>query len=781
MTIRSAISFALVVSLLASFNSVALAQLPPGKDCYVWPPGAKRGQTVEIRLGGSDWTPDVQFFTYHPTVKFAPLGPPGEVLVPEGPFWFGQKSFLNDPLLPREVVAKLTLPADLPPGPVRWAVANANGAGGGGVFIVGSGDEVTEDETRTKPQELTLPVTVNGRLRRIEEADRYTFTAAASGLVTLDLFVRRLGNEFNGVLEVTADGKRVAEAVDTEGTDPAVTFAVERGKAYTVSVRDVDHRGYRNFTYRLALTTGPRVVAAVPPCGRAGERLAVEFVGYGLATGAAKLERVTEEVEFRRLPVGEMFTHTLHTPFGDARFPLHISDTAERVESTDRTLGVPGAVTGRIEKRGERDAYTSTGRKGEVWELAVQANRLGSPVDARLFVVGPDGKQLGASDDDGTNPDPRLSVTLPADGAYTAIVADVSGKQPGLDAVYRLVVRRPESRFALKVAPLVNVPVGGKATLQVDVVREGAFKEPVTLSLGGLPDGVTVPKELVIPPGTPSLAVPLDCAKTAAAVAGYVRVTGTAKVGDTQVSVVAETKDGGPDVLLATTLKPPFKVKSPEADGTRKVFRGSTHLADLIVERTDGFAGEIVLDMAGAQQRHRQGIRGPAFTVAPTVGKVLYPVTLPEWLETTRTSRIGLVAMAKIPDPKGTPRWVLAPMDGQVTMSVEGALLKLSRAADEVVVKCGEAADVPLKLARSPQLTGAVKLELVIPPELKELVSAAPLEWPADKPSAELKLTTIDDPKLAGVRTLTVRATGTRQGYPVVSETTVEVEFTRPK
>jgi hypothetical protein len=206
--------------------SPALAQLPPGKDCYVWPPGAKRGQTVEVRLGGSDWTPDVQFFTYHPTVKFAPLGPPGEVLVPESPFWFGQKSFLNDPLLPREVAAKLTLPADLPPGPVRWAVANANGAGGGGVFVVGSGDEVTEDEARTMPQELSLPVTVNGRLRRIEEVDRYTFTSAASGLVTLDLFARRLGNEFNGVLEVTADGKRVAEAVDTEGTDPVVTFAV---------------------------------------------------------------------------------------------------------------------------------------------------------------------------------------------------------------------------------------------------------------------------------------------------------------------------------------------------------------------------------------------------------------------------------------------------------------------------------------------------------------------------------------------------------------------------
>lgn len=770
----------LVVLLLLA--TPALAQLPPGKDCYCWPPGAKAGQTVEVKFGGSDWTPDVQFFMSDSRVKFAQLAPPGEVFVPEPPFWLGIKSFDNDPRLPREVPMRLTIPADLPPGPVRWSVANANGAAVGGVFVVGNGDEVVEDESRKGPQSLTsLPVTVNGRLRRIEEIDRYEFTPTVSGLVTADLFVRRIGNEFNGVLEVSEGGKKVAEVVDTEGTDPTVTFMVEKGKTYTLTVREVDHRGYRNFTYRLALTGGPRIVAAMPPCGRVGDRRAVEFVGYGLATGTPKLERVSVEVEFPRRAVGDSFTFQLNTPFGPAAFPLHLTDTTERIEADGLQLPSPCGVTGRIEKRGERDVFTFIGRKFEVWDVSVQAKRFGSPVDARLAVIGPDGKQLAANDDAGGSFDPHLVVTIPTDGEYQVIVADGSGKTPDLSFVYRLVVKKPATGFTLKTVGFANVPIGGKGTLTVEAVREGRFKGPITLSLSGLPDGVTVPKELVIPAGAPSLAVPLECAKTAGVSVTFVAVTGTATVDDRPVSVIATT-DNSSRVTMATTMKPPFKVKSPEADGTRKVYRGSTHLADLVIERTDGFTGELLLDMAGAQQRHRQGIRGPVFKVAPGVDKVLYPVTLPEHLETTRTSRIGLVAMAKIPDPKGTPRWVLTAMDGQVTMSVEGALLKLSPGPDEITATTGEPALVPLKLARSPKLSGTVKVDLVVPPELKDVVSAAPLDWPADKPTAALLMSSKPDPKLTGVWKLAARATATRDDYPVMSECEIEIEFTqRPR
>ena len=143
-------------------------------------------------------------------------------------------------------------------------------------------------------------------------------------------------------------------------------------------------------------------------------------------------------------------------------------------------------------------------------------------------------------------------------------------------------------------------------------------------------------------------------------------------------------------------------------------------------------------------------------------------------------SRIGLVAIAKVPDPKGNPRYVMDAMQGQITMSIEGALMKLSHTADEITVRCGHAFEVPLKLARSPKLTGPVSVELLVAEELTGLVSAAPLEWPGDKETAKLRIVSKDDPRLVGTWKLTARATGAREGHPVVSETEFEIEFTRP-
>ena len=168
----------------------------------------------------------------------------------------------------------------------------SGGSAGAGVFWIGNGPEVMEDEKAREPQQLSsLPVTVNGRLWKIEEIDRYRFRAAKSGPVTCDLFARRLGANFNGVLEVRdATDRLIADVADTEGVDPVLTFAAKEGEEYTVTLRDVDFRGDRSFLYRLEVTPGPRVVAALPTTGRRGETRSVELIGYGIATGQAKLE-----------------------------------------------------------------------------------------------------------------------------------------------------------------------------------------------------------------------------------------------------------------------------------------------------------------------------------------------------------------------------------------------------------------------------------------------------------------------------------------------------------
>jgi hypothetical protein len=767
------------------------AQLIPGGIGYAHPAGGKAGTKIEVKLGGQDWTPDTEFFVGDKRVKLELLSPPGPVLMHEPPYWFDIKSFASDPALPREISARFTLPEGMPSGPIQWRVANANGAGNGGIFMVGNTPEILEDETlRTSQQLPAFPITVSGRLKRIEEVDRYQFKAKKSELITCDLFARRLGSDFNGVIEVhDQNHRKIAEIFDTEGTDPTLTFAVEKDNTYTVSIRDVDYRGFRSFTYRLVVDSGPRILTAIPAAGKRGQKQTIEFIGFGVATGKAKIESIKKEVSFPLDEKLSSFSYQLETPFGNSQdytFPL--SNFDEKVAETE-LITVPGALTGRLTEAKKSDTYSFKGKKGELWTISCDAIKIGSNLDINLSVLGPDGKELASKDDSSPSMDPELPITLPADGDYKIIIRDLSGKTKTLASVYRLAVDKSKSNFKLRTLPAANVPIGGTLALAIAITREAGFKEPVTLTFTNLPEGVSVPANLIILPTAASLNVTLTCTKDASASAVLAKITGTAKVADQTITntVLVPLKGDlaarNPDsnltegILVATTIKPPFKVKPVVADGGIRVHRGATYLPEIIIERNEGFKGEITLDMAGTQSRHRQGIRGPVLVVGPEVKKLSYPVFLPEWLETARTSRIALVAIAQIPDPKGKIRYVQAAMDGQVTMSIEGAMLKLLHPPEELVLQSGASFEITLKLARSNKLKEPVNLELLVPEEIKGLVTFSPMVWPTNTDTLKATVTTKPEAKLEGSWILTARVTTLFEKYPVVSETGIEVEF----
>ena len=116
----------------------------------------------------------MDFFVHDKRVQLIPTGPPGPILVPGPPYWFGAKGRLVNLPLPRETPAKIVIPADMPPGPILWQAANANGCTSTCMFTVGAGPESLKTNAGKSPQLLTsLPVTVSGRLMRIEEVDRY--------------------------------------------------------------------------------------------------------------------------------------------------------------------------------------------------------------------------------------------------------------------------------------------------------------------------------------------------------------------------------------------------------------------------------------------------------------------------------------------------------------------------------------------------------------------------------------------------------------------------------
>ncbi|MSR53228.1 MAG: hypothetical protein EXS09_08045 [Gemmataceae bacterium] len=781
----------LAISGLLFLTVSATAQIAP-EIGYVYPPGGKAGTTVNVQIGGSEWTPDMEFFVHDQRVKLEVLGPPGDLLIPPPPYWYGAKGRLGSLPLLRERLARFVLPAGLPSGPIRWQAANANGATSTGLFIVGNGIELIEDEKRNGSQLLpTLPVTVSGRLLKNEEVDRYRFSVAKAGPVTCELTARRLGSNFNGVLEVVdAQNRVLAECVDTEGNDPILTFLATAGTEYTIAVRDIDHAGDRSYTYRLSLSPGSRMVATIPAVGRRGETREFEFFGIGIATGANKLESVRRVVA---LPAGVLstFEYRLETPLGVIPHAFTLSDMAEAVVSTGMQpfpATLPAAVTGVLDEPNTEGRFVLSGKKGDRWLIAAEARRFGSPLDLSLKVLGADGKQLAINDDLPGTTDAGLDFTLPVDGAYQLVVSDSSGSEGSRNAIYRLSVRPQTDGFTLHVpVQKLIVPLGSKTPLNLKATRTGNFKGPIAITIAGLPPGITAPPALVIPADKADLAITLEGRLDSAVTASLVTITGTAP-GLTRTAIASTTANlalRSPEenevtsLLIAMTMKPRVKGEPVDKDTGRKVPRGSTHPADVTLQRLEGYAGEIVLRQAARQSYQVQGITGRDHIVPPGVAKTAFPCFMPEWLETSRTSRMGIMAEVKVPDPKGNVRHLIAPIAGFVTMTMEGALLKLSSIEEEVLARVGEPILVKVRLARSPRLTDAVKLELRVSDEFASSLKAQPMVVAPGQAEAEFKIEWVPGSKpISGEHVLTIRGTTMLSGnLPVISETMVRLVF----
>lgn len=826
---RSGSQFRVVVLFLLGISSLnfapVVAQHPPAIG-YIYPAAVPSGQTTEVVLGGYDWTPDIQVFVHDPRIRVELIGKPGPILVPEPPYWFGKKSRRAPFLLPRETAARITVPADVRPGLVRWQAANANGATTVGHFAVTACTSVVEDHASASEASalaaspanstvLTLPVSVSGQIRHIQEVDHHRFHVAEAGPVSCFLNARKLGLDLNAVLEIRdASGRLIADSADTAGNDLSLTFAAQDDQTYTATVYDLDFRGNRAFVYQLLMTSGPRVVSCIPCVGTRGTTQEVTFVGYGVASGQSVLESVRRTVTFPGDAEQTEIQYQLETPFGNAQpMTIPLSDVPQMTEDI-RTLSLPSGITGVLDQQFASDRYRVAGIKGQLWSIVASGKVAGSLVDPVITVFDAEGKELARNDDHTASTDAMLEFKVPADGVYHIDVSDVASISGSSAAIYHLSVAEAKSGFVLSVPERLNVPQGGKAALSVKVERQGGFQDAIDVVVSGLPAGVTVADNLQIPAKKNALSIELNSAGDVAAAAALIRVSGSAAVAsDTKSAATAEKsaaevseaagllneaevdaetpiiRNSAVPVLVATTIKPPFSIDAEGQDDVTKWPRGTTFPAPVLIQRDEGFTTDIVLEMTSRQGRHRQGIFGPELIVKDGIQRILYPVFLPEWLETTRTSRMVVNGVARVKDVDGSIRYSVSRQKTRMGFLPTGALLKLSAETSEFVSGPDQVFEVPLNIDRAVALTEPVSVELQSNDLQRPLFTAEKLQLNPETQQATLPITvaktaadsSTDTANITGEHRLKIRATLLKDGsLPVISETDVVVQISPP-
>jgi hypothetical protein len=179
----------------------------------------------------------------------------------------------------------------------------------------------------------------------------------------------------------------------------------------------------------------------------------------------------------------------------------------------------------------------------------------------------------------------------PADGEYRVRIGDGRGRGGPVHA-YRLTVRSPRPDFSVSFNPRSpQVPRGGSASVGVSVSRADGFDGPIDVRLDGLP------------PGFHSAPSRIDSDQLATALPMWADADAKPPAAESLKLIARATIDGKEAERSASGGKPavidPGEIVTTTAGREVVIRPGEETYLDVSVERRNGFAGRIPLDVRG--------------------------------------------------------------------------------------------------------------------------------------------------------------------------------------
>jgi hypothetical protein len=205
-----------------------------------------------------------------------------------------------------------------------------------------------------------------------------------------------------------------------------------------------------------------------------------------------------------------------------------VPHTAIPIGSTQLAkAALPAAVDGRLNLAKEKHVIGFDAEAGKSYQVIVIARSTGSRCMPYMRILDPAGKEL-VNTEEQIGRDPQVTFSPPASGTYRVELSSIDAKG-GPEYFYRLLIRPPSVQdFRLSIST-DNVVLGHGQTLALNATldRQGGFGGPVTVTVDGLPTGVTA-SPLVIGAGQSSGILTLTAANDAALANGALQVSGEA-------------------------------------------------------------------------------------------------------------------------------------------------------------------------------------------------------------------------------------------------------------
>ena len=575
------------------------AQLPASRLNSIFPPGARRGSTVECTVAGQDLDGITGLYFSRNGITAEPLG---------------SNKF------------KVTVAEDAPLGPCDVRAINPRGLSNFRAFTVGDRPEAIEAEPNDAPDQarrVTLPVVVEGRIDKTTDVDCYVFSAKKGRRVIVDCWAWRLDSLLDGtLLLLDSKGKELDYSGDFTGKDPFLDFTAPEDGDYMVKVWDFVYGGGSDYVYQLRIGSLPHVDAVLPAAIRPGEKATLTILGRNLPGAerheAHALESITREVE---VPADIVLGASLRSGEAIRPYQATLDGMPYRLASTDgesnpvflgfaadpvviehepngkageaQEVLFPCEVTGTFDPPGDVDFYAFRVPKGEKVVVETIGERQSGLVDPFLAGFDPSGKKVFSADDsNGKNigqlrfttstRDVRWEFTAQGEGLYRVQVRDLYYQQRGEPRFrYRLSIRRPRPDFRLVAVPTHDIHPdstvvgrGGRAWLDVLAHRADGFDGPIRVEVAGLPPGVSC-EPIVIGPGQGT--APLVFRAEGEAPIGHsdLKIAGTATIDGQEV--VRAARGGGltwptvntpgiarmaDSIPLAVVESPPFVVSA---------------------------------------------------------------------------------------------------------------------------------------------------------------------------------------------------------------------------